>query len=53
MSNSLKEYRCEHCNKLFFKGALRQGTIEIKCRNCKRISTLEGGEVPNLLGAEM
>jgi len=38
----LKEYRCEHCNKLFFKGELKQGNIEIKCKNCKRFTVIRG-----------
>jgi len=42
MSIFLKEYRCEHCNKLFFKGDLKHCTIEVKCKNCKNINTIEG-----------
>lgn len=42
MSNFLKEYRCEHCNKLFFKGDLTHCTVEIKCKNCKKISVIKG-----------
>jgi len=42
MFNSLKEYRCEHCNKLFFKGDLKYCTIEIKCKNCKNINEIKG-----------
>ncbi len=37
MTYILREYRCIHCNKLFFKGELRLGKIEIKCRHCKNI----------------
>jgi phage FluMu protein Com len=33
--NLLKEYRCPCCNKLFFKGTLRDALIEIKCKRCK------------------
>ncbi|MFA5128310.1 MAG: hypothetical protein WC457_04970 [Patescibacteria group bacterium] len=39
--NILQEFRCEHCNKLFFKGDVQHATIEIKCRNCKQISKIE------------
>jgi phage FluMu protein Com len=31
----LKEYRCENCNKLLFKGDIRGAVIEIKCKKCK------------------
>jgi len=36
-----KEYRCQHCNKLFFKGEIKEATIEIKCRYCKNISQIK------------
>lgn len=42
MPSFLKEHRCKHCHKLFFKGDLKHCTIEIKCKNCKNISTFEG-----------
>lgn len=42
MSTFLKEYRCEHCHKLFFKGDLKHCTIEVKCKNCKNINRIEG-----------
>jgi phage FluMu protein Com len=35
----LSEIRCPHCNKLFFKASLVEGVVEIKCKNCKNIST--------------
>lgn len=38
----LKEYRCKHCRKLFFKGDIKQATIEIKCKKCKSINTING-----------
>jgi len=41
MANFLKEYRCKRCNKLFFKGDLRDCVVEIKCKNCKNISRIE------------
>ena len=36
-----REYRCIHCNKLFFRGELVLGKIEIKCRYCKYIVDIE------------
>jgi phage FluMu protein Com len=36
-----KEHRCKHCNKLLFKGVLKYGTVEIKCKNCKNINLFE------------
>jgi len=42
MTKFLKEYRCGNCNKLFFKGDLSHCTIEIKCKNCKQFSTING-----------
>jgi phage FluMu protein Com len=38
---NLRDYRCENCNKLFFKGDVRHAIIEIKCRNCKQICRIE------------
>jgi phage FluMu protein Com len=35
------EYRCSHCNKLFFKGIIKKGQIEIKCRGCKNMDTIK------------
>jgi len=37
----LKEYRCEHCNKLFFKGDIKEAVIEVKCRYCKNINLIK------------
>jgi phage FluMu protein Com len=46
---NLQDYRCENCNKLFFKGDVRHAVIEIKCRNCKQISKIERrGESPDV-----
>ena len=38
----LYEYRCR-CGKLLFKGVLFNGTLEIKCKRCQKISNI--GEV--------
>ncbi|MDD4333674.1 MAG: Com family DNA-binding transcriptional regulator [Candidatus Pacebacteria bacterium] len=40
----LKEYRCESCNKLLFKGEFKEATIEIKCRNCKKVTYFKIGD---------
>lgn len=32
----LREYRCP-CGKLLFKAKLREGSVEIKCKGCRRI----------------
>lgn len=37
----LKEYRCDNCKKLFFKGDIRHAVIEIKCKKCKNIITIK------------
>lgn len=39
---SLKEYRCRGCNKLFFKGELHNAVIEIKCKRCKKMNLIIG-----------
>jgi phage FluMu protein Com len=39
---SLKEYRCCGCNKLFFKGNLHNAVIEIKCKRCKKMNLIIG-----------
>jgi phage FluMu protein Com len=41
---NLKEYRCPHCRKLFFKGDMEEGIIEIKCKNCKNIHKIDVSE---------
>lgn len=41
MQDNFKEYRCNNCNKLLFKGVIEEGVIEIKCRGCKEINTIE------------
>jgi len=40
VQSNLKEYRCS-CNKLLFKGSLRDCKIEIKCRRCGGIKTID------------
>lgn len=36
-----RDYRCKYCNKLFFKGEIKDATIEIKCRYCKNINLIK------------
>jgi phage FluMu protein Com len=36
----MKEYRCNKCNKLLFKGNF-EGKIEIICNRCKEINNKE------------
>lgn len=36
----LKEYRCNHCQKLLFKALIYRAIIEIKCRNCKGLNEI-------------
>lgn len=40
-----KEYRCPHDKKLLFKGLLISSSVEVKCRACKEIITVQGDEV--------
>jgi len=41
---NLEDYRCQYCNKLFFKAVILNAIIEIKCRSCKKISLIKEGE---------
>ncbi|MFO0705109.1 MAG: hypothetical protein U0517_04105 [Candidatus Andersenbacteria bacterium] len=38
----LKEYRCNSCRKLLFKGVLIDSAVEIKCKNCKMVTAFTG-----------
>lgn len=49
MGVPLKEYRCPHCNKLFFKGFLVEGEIEVKCRSCHELSTMTASKRDELM----
>lgn len=35
-----KEYRCKSCKKLFFKGLLIEGEVEVKCKYCHSLTTI-------------
>ena len=37
----LNDYRCM-CGKLLFRGLILSGAIEVKCRNCKHITSVDG-----------
>ena len=37
---NLSEYRCD-CGKLLFKGDLKDCRVEIKCRRCGEIKTID------------
>jgi PAS domain-containing protein len=40
MRNAFTDYRCS-CGKLLFKGLLITGGLEVKCRFCKQIQTIQ------------
>ncbi len=42
MYTNYKEYRCPNDNKLLFKGVLIDSAVEVKCRSCKEIITING-----------
>jgi len=35
-----KEYRCNTCKKLLFRGFINDGIVEIQCYRCKTINLL-------------
>ncbi|MEK9157542.1 MAG: hypothetical protein AAB448_05450 [Patescibacteria group bacterium] len=37
----LREYRCTSCKKLLLKAALIEGILEMKCKYCHAIVTVE------------
>jgi phage FluMu protein Com len=45
----LREYRCQSCNKLLFKGLLVDSTVEIKCKGCATLTTFRGEPSGQLL----
>ena len=40
MKETVADFRCA-CGKLLFRGMILSGGIEVKCRSCKRIETIE------------
>lgn len=47
-----REYRCQNCRKLFFKGDIEHATIEIKCKSCKQINTIRDSKSKSLVPAD-
>lgn len=47
MIPELKEFRCKHCGKLFFKGHVQSAVIEIKCKHCKHMNVIRQTEHPS------
>ena len=45
----MQEYRCKYCNKLFFKGDLIRGAIEVKCIKCKTFNQFNGSGTGTVL----
>lgn len=44
-----QEYRCTHCHKLFFKGLLIEGSVEVKCRYCHSLNLIHANETNELI----
>ena len=51
MSLCLKEYRCQTCKKLLFRGVLVESVIEVKCKSCHTMNTVESSTHDKLLCA--
>ena len=49
MCPTVREYRCTSCKKLFFKGLLVEGEIEIKCRHCHSLNRVSARTFNDLL----
>lgn len=49
MSCATTEYRCSNCRKLFFKGIVVEGDIEVKCRACHEINRITKTQFNELL----
>jgi phage FluMu protein Com len=44
-----KEYRCNNCHKLFFKGILVEGELEVKCKACHEVTVHHASAFNELL----
>ncbi len=44
-----KEYRCKDCKKLMFKGILVESVVEVKCKTCHTMNTIESSKFDQLL----
>lgn len=51
MSEPARDYRCESCHKLLFRGVIVEGSVEIKCRSCHAINTITGNHMVEYLCA--
>ena len=49
MPVAYKEYRCNNCSKLLFKGLLVDSIVEVKCKRCSAIVEFKGESVNALL----
>jgi phage FluMu protein Com len=38
---TLREYRCSNCKTLFFKGLLVEVEIEVRCKRCHTMNTVQ------------
>jgi phage FluMu protein Com len=45
----LQEYRCQHCRKLLFKGVLVEAEVQVLCRSCKDVTTINKSQFNQLL----
>ncbi len=49
MPNCVTEYRCKTCHKLFFKGLLVEGSLEVKCKQCHEMNVIQATQFNELL----
>lgn len=51
MTVPLKEYRCKGCQKLLFRGWLAEGEVEVKCKSCGRLTSVQESQYNEMLCA--
>lgn len=44
-----REYRCQACQKLLFKGILVEGEVEVRCRGCHDLVTIQANSANDLM----
>lgn len=49
METCLREFRCNDCHKLLFKGVLVEGTVEVKCKHCHSMQTIHSSTAHDLI----